>query len=118
MPPDLIALDVILYNFLDPISHFLVFVLDRRCVIEKQVIVYRVELGDRLLVALNKVAPLLLLQSVDAQEMRINLIQVPPLIAHLFLHSWHIHLHYGDIVLLHNGRHRGLISDSFDEIPF
>ena len=50
--------------------------------------------------------------------MSINLIQVPPLIAHLFLHPWHIHLHYGDIVLLHYGCHRGLISDCFDEIPF
>jgi hypothetical protein len=50
--------------------------------------------------------------------MSIDLIKVPPLIAHLFLHPWHIHLHDGDIVLLHNGRHRGLIPHSFDEIPF
>lgn len=60
----------------------------------------------------------MLLQSVDAQEMGINLKQIPPLIAHLFLHSWNIHLHDGDIVLLHYGRNRGLISDCFDEIPF
>lgn len=90
-PVPLLTFEIRLYIFLNPISHLLIFILDYRCVVQEQIEINRIEVFNLFSVRFLEIFPHWLLQTIDAQEVRIYMVQITSFVTVFSHFSWNVH---------------------------